>query len=160
MNRSKKTFRKSKKINRSKKNKKVNKSNKNKNIKRVGGCECGNTMHGGNLPPSQYYYALNDHNNDPISPSNIVDARQQPNLTGGSRKNKKRKMKGGMNGTSFLSTLTDPIFNTSSMMNPILSYGTVAGGLSASNLLTGSPDVDNSNTTQLSNINIENNHMV
>ena len=157
MNRSKKTFRKSKKSNRSKRNKKVNLSKKHK--KMGGGCGCGNTMHGGNLLPSQYYYSLNDHNNDPIAPSNIIDARQQPNLTGG-RKKKMRKMKGGMNGTSFLSTLTDPIFNTSSMMNPILSYGTVAGGLSASNLLTGSPDVDNSNTTQLSNINIENNHMV
>jgi hypothetical protein len=131
MNRSKKTFRKSKKSNRSKKNKKVNISKKHK--KMGGGCGCGNNMHGGNLPPSQYYYSLNDHNNDPIAPANIIDSRQQPNLTGGRKRI--RKMKGGMNGTSFLSTLTDPIFNPASMTNPIMSYGNVAGGLSANNLL-------------------------
>ena len=157
MNRSKKTFRKSKKSNRSKKNKKVNLSKKHKKMR--GGCGCGNTMHGGNLLPSQYYYPVNDHNNDPIAPSNIIDARQQPNLIGG-RKNKMRKMKGGMNGTPMLYTLTDPIFNPSSMTNPIMSHGTVAGGLSANNLLTGAPTVENINTTQLSNINIENNRIV
>lgn len=159
MNRSKKTFRKSKKVNRSKKNRKVNLSKKHKkNIKMDGGCGCGNNMHGGNLQPSQYYYPLNDHNNDPITSANIIDVRQQPNLTGGRKK--MRKMKGGMNGTSFLYTLTDPIFNSSSMTNPIMSYGNVVGGLSANNLLNGSPTLENVNTTQLSNINIENNHLV
>jgi len=156
MNRSKKTFRKSKKSNRSKKNKKVNISKKHKKI--GGGCGCGNNMHGGNLQPSQYYYSLNNHNNDPIAPSNIIDARQQPDLKGGRKK--MRKMKGGMNGTSMLYTLTDPIFNTASMTNPIMSYGNVAGGLSANNLLMGSPALENINTTLLSNSNIENNAIV
>jgi len=154
MNRSKKTFRKSKKSNKSKKNKKVNISKKHKKM----GGGCGNNMNGGNLLPSQYYYSLNDHNNDPIAPSNIIDSRQLPNLKGGRKRI--RKMKGGMNGTSMLSTLTDPIFNSASMTNPIMSHGTVAGGLSANNLLTGAPTVENINTTQLSNINIENNAIV
>lgn len=157
MNRSKKIFRKSKKMNHIKSKKVNSRSRKNKQNIKKGGCGCGNTMHGGNLVPSQYYYSLNDHNNDPISPANVVDARQQPNLTGGRKK--MRKMKGGMNGTPFLYTLTDPIFNSSQMTNPIISYGTVAGGLSANNLLTGAPTLENINTTQLSDINIEN-HIV
>ena len=159
MNRSKKTFRKSKKSkksNRSKKNKKTNLSKKHK--KMGGGCGCDNNMNGGNLQPSQYYYSLNDHNNDPIAPSNIIDSRLQPNLTGGRKK--MRKIKGGMNGTPMLYTLTDPIFNTASMTNPIMSYGNVAGGLSANNLLIGSPTVENTDTTKLSNINIEKNAIV
>jgi hypothetical protein len=153
MNRSKKTFRKSKKSNRSKKNKKTNLSKKHK--KMGGGCGCDNNMHGGT---SQYYYSLNNHNNDPNAPNNIIVSRQLPDLKGGRKRI--RKMKGGMNGTSMLYTLTDPIFNTPSMTNPIMSYGNIAGGLSANNLLMGTPTVENTDTTKLSNINIENNAIV
>jgi hypothetical protein len=97
--RSNKRFRKSNKTNKknkqkrsSSKQKRTSGSKRNKMQKQKGGnCGCGSTMHGGNLQPSPYYYALNDHANDPLAPASIIAPRQLPD------------MKGGMNGTQLLS---------------------------------------------------------
>ena len=146
--RSNKRFRKSnKKMNsRNKRNKhsqnKRNKHSRNKrnkhsrNIQKGGNCGCGSTMHGGNLQSSPYYYPLNDHANDPLAPSTIISSRQLPD------------MKGGMNGTQLFSTVSDPFFNTDSLKNPVLSFGTSAGAVSQNNILTQSPSLENTNLTQ------------
>ena len=142
--RSNKRFRKSNKTNKknkqkrsSSKQKRSSGSKRNKMQKQKGGnCGCGNTMHGGNLQPSPYYYPLNDHANDPLAPASIIDSRQLPD------------MKGGMNGTQLFSTVTDPFFNTDSLKNPVLSFGTSAGAVSQNNILTQSPSLENTNLTQ------------
>ena len=138
--RSNKRFRKSNKTNKknkqkrsSSKQKRSSGSKRNKMQKQKGGnCGCGNTMHGGNLQPSQYYYPLNDHANDPLAPANVIDSRQL----------------GGMNGTQLFSSATDPFFNTDSLKNPVLSIGTLAGAVSQNNILTESPSLENTNLTQ------------
>jgi len=114
-----------------------NKRNKHsQNMQKGGNCGCGSTMHGGNLQPSPYYYALNDHANDPLAPASIIHSRQLPD------------MKGGMNGTQLFSAATDPFFNTDSLKNPVLSFGTSAGAVSQNNILTQSPSLENTNLTQ------------
>jgi len=114
-----------------------NKRNKHsRNIQKGGNCGCGSTMHGGNLQSSPYYYPLNDHANDPLAPSTIIASRQLPD------------MKGGMNGTQLFSTVSDPFFNTDSLKNPVLSFGTSAGAVSQNNILTQSPSLENTNLTQ------------
>jgi hypothetical protein len=162
----KQTFRKSKKNklsklsklskNTNKKSKYSKKSKKNvrSNKMKGGNCGCGNNiMHGGNLQTSQFYYPLNNHNNDPLAPTNIVDSRQLPNFVGGS----KRKMKGGMNGTSLFTAIPSPFFQSNNLLNPIISQGDIAGSISSNNILTGQPVLDNiSSTTQLSTIDIKN----
>jgi hypothetical protein len=121
----------------SSKQKRTSGSKRNKIQKQKGGnCGCGNTMHGGNLQPSPYYYPLNDHANDPLAPASIIDSRQLPD------------MKGGMNGTQLFSTVSDPFFNTDSLKNPVLSFGTSAGAVSQNNILTQSPSLENTNLTQ------------
>jgi hypothetical protein len=158
----KKTFRKSKKNKFSKLSKNINKKSNNskkskKNVRsnkmKGGNCGCGNNiMHGGNLQTSQFYYPLNNHNNDPLAPTNIVDSRQLPNFVGGS----KRKMKGGMNGTSLFTAIPSPFFQSNNLLNPIISQGDIAGSISSNNILTGQPVLDNiSSTTQLSTIDIK-----
>jgi hypothetical protein len=142
--RSNKRFRKSIKTNKknkqkrsSSKQKRTSGSKRNKMQKQKGGnCGCGSTMHGGNLQPSPYYYALNDHANDPLAPASIIHSRQLPD------------MKGGMNGTQLFSTVSDPFFNTDSLKNPVLSFGTSAGAVSQNNILTQSPSLENTNLTQ------------
>jgi hypothetical protein len=114
-----------------------NKRNKHsQNMQKGGNCGCGSTMHGGNLQSSPYYYPLNDHANDPLAPASIIDSRQLPD------------MKGGMNGTQLFSTASDPFFNTDSLKNPVLSFGTSAGAVSQNNILTQSPSLENTNLTQ------------
>ncbi len=117
----------------SSKQKRTSGSKRNKMQKQKGGnCGCGNTMHGGNLQPSQYYYPLNDHANDPLAPANVIDSRQL----------------GGMNGTQLFSSAADPFFNTDSLKNPMISIGTLAGAVSQNNILTESPRLENTNLTQ------------
>jgi hypothetical protein len=121
----------------SSKQKRSSGSKRNKMQKQKGGnCGCGSTMHGGNLQSSPYYYPLNDHANDPLAPASIIDSRQLPD------------MKGGMNGTQLFSAATDPFFNTDSLKNPVLSFGTSAGAVSQNTLLTESPSLENTNLTQ------------
>jgi hypothetical protein len=121
----------------SSKQKRISGSKRNKMQKQKGGnCGCGSTMHGGNLQASPYYYPLNDHANDPLAPASIIDSRQLPD------------MKGGMNGTQLFSAATDPFFNTDSLKNPVLSFGTSAGAVSQNTLLTESPSLENTNLTQ------------
>jgi hypothetical protein len=121
----------------SSKQKRTSGSKRNKIQKQKGGnCGCGSTMHGGNLQSSPYYYPLNDHANDPLAPASIIDSRQLPD------------MKGGMNGTQLFSTASDPFFNTDSLKNPVLSFGTSAGAVSQNNILTQSPSLENTNLTQ------------
>jgi hypothetical protein len=121
----------------SSKQKRTSGSKRNKIQKQKGGnCGCGSTMHGGNLQASPYYYPLNDHANDPLAPASIIDSRQLPD------------MKGGMNGTQLFSAATDPFFNTDSLKNPVLSFGTSAGAVSQNTLLTESPSLENTNLTQ------------
>ena len=137
--RSNKRFRKSNKRNKHSQNKrnKHSRNRRNRMRKQKGGnCGCGNTMHGGNLQPSQYYYPLNDHANDPLAAANIIASRQLPD------------MKGGMNGTQLFSSMTDPLFNTDSLKNPVFAFGTSAGAVSQNNLLTESPSLDNTNLAQ------------
>ena len=124
--------------NKNNKNKKTKKTTNNKKqTKQKGGnCCCGNTMHGGNLQSSPYYYPLNDHANDPLAAANIIASRQLPD------------MKGGMNGTQLFSSMTDPLFNTDSLKNPVFAFGTSAGAVSQNNLLTESPSLDNTNLAQ------------
>lgn len=134
--RSNKRFRKSNKRNKHSQNKR-SRNRRNRMRKQKGGnCGCGNTMHGGNLQSSPYYYPLNDHANDPLAPANIIDSRQLPNMSG------------GMNGTQLFSSMTDPFFNTDSLKNPVLAFGTSAGAVSQNNLLTESPSLDNTNLAQ------------
>jgi len=121
----------------SSKQKRTSGSKRNKMQKQKGGnCGCGSTMHGGNLQSSPYYYPLNDHANDPLAPSTIIASRQLPD------------MKGGMNGTQLFSTAADPFFNTDSLKNPVLSFGTSAGAVSQNNILTQSPSLENTNVAQ------------
>ena len=134
--RSNKRFRKSNKRNKHSQNKR-SRNRRNRMRKQKGGnCGCGNTMHGGNLQPSQFYYPLNDHANDPLAPATIIASRQLPD------------MKGGMNGTQLFSTATDTFFNTDSLKNPVFAFGTSAGAVSQNNLLTESPSLDNTNLAQ------------
>lgn len=137
--RSNKRFRKSNKRNKNTRNKrnKHSRNRRNRMRKQKGGnCGCGNAMHGGNLQSSPYYYPLNDHANDPLAPANIIDSRQLPNMTG------------GMNGTQLFSSMTDPFFNTDSLKNPVLAFGTSAGAVSQNTLLTESPSLENTNIAQ------------
>lgn len=137
--RSNKRFRKSNKRNKHSQNKrnKHSRNRRNRMRKQKGGnCSCGNTMHGGNLQSSQFYYPLNDHANDPLAAANIIASRQLPD------------MKGGMNGTQLFSSMTDPLFNTDSLKNPVFAFGTSAGAVSQNNLLTESPSLDNTNLAQ------------
>ena len=134
--RSNKRFRKSNKRNKHSQNKR-SRNRRNRMRKQKGGnCGCGNTMHGGNLQSSPYYYPLNDHANDPLAAANIIASRQLPD------------MKGGMNGTQLFSSMTDPLFNTDSLKNPVFAFGTSAGAVSQNNLLTESPSLDNTNLAQ------------
>ena len=83
-------------------------------------------------PGFKYTYPLNDHMNDPLAPSNIVDVRMQPNMTGGKRRRRKsrsRKMRGGS---------ADPFikaYESNTLSSPPIT--SLAGAANAANIITG-----------------------
>jgi hypothetical protein len=104
----------------------------------------------GGLANSSYYYPLNTHNTDPISPISITDSRLLPNVpftkhTGGKRSRKNnRKMKGGATDTTYLfSKLATPFFSASNFLNPVVGTGTAAGGFTANSILTNNANIVN-----------------
>lgn len=80
-------------------------------------------------PGFKYTYPLNDHMNDPLAPSNIVDVRMQPNMTGG-RRRKSRRMRGGSYIKAYESnTLSSPPFTS------------LSGASNAANIITGQDNI-------------------
>ena len=115
--------------------KEINKKRKNKSKKHF----FSKKIKGGNInPPSfetfgnsnQYYYPINNYNNDPSDSNNSISSRNLSNIVGG-KKNKKtkkmRKIKGGL----------DPFLGNGSMNNSLTSFGNVGQSVLGSNLVTG-----------------------
>jgi hypothetical protein len=98
-------------------------------------------------PDFKYTYPVNDHVNDPLAPSNIVDVRMQPNMTGGKRRRRKsrsRKLKGGS---------SDPFikaYESNTLSSP--PFTSIAGASTAVNIITGQ---ENSKMTYSDNIRTE-----
>ena len=140
----------SKKINRSRKTKKGKSRRYRKNGGKTGGTNCksftlggSKPFSGGNLAP----YQLNNHVNDPTNPSNIIDARQLPNIGetpikvgGRSRKqyNKLKKMKGG----NMIGSFSDFLLGTNTSSNPVLSFGTLPSAALSTSILAGAPPIN------------------
>lgn len=84
-------------------------------------------------PGFKYTYSLNDHMNDPLAPSNIVDVRMQPNMTGGRRprrrKSSKRRVRGG-SGDPFLKA-----YDLNLLSSPPIT--SMSGASTAANIITG-----------------------
>jgi hypothetical protein len=143
-----------------------NNKNKTKRIHRLkhkkmqlvkGGCDCGSNLHvikGGNLQASPYYYPLNDHIFDPLSPAAVSDARLLPNTydykplpqNGGNRKskskskkNRTRRMKGGFDVTGLFTTASFPF--GPQLANPLLSIGSTSGAFVSANIINGHADI-------------------
>jgi hypothetical protein len=95
-------------------------------------------------PGFKYTYPVNDHMNDPLAPTNILDVRMQQNMIGGRRKRRKtrsRKLRGGSN---------DPFINayeSNTLSSPPLT--SLAGATNAVNIITGQ---DNPSMTYSDNI--------
>lgn len=128
------------------------KSKKNLNKKRRNKSKKNKIMIGGNInPPSfqpfeqqsnQYYYRLNDYNNDPNN--NITSSRNLPDMIGGkkmkkTRKNKMRKIKGG-------TILPDFILGNSQMNNAVTSFANFSLADIAPTILSGN-SIDNNSVT-------------
>jgi hypothetical protein len=89
-------------------------------------------------PGFKYTYPLNDHMNDPLAPSNIVDVRMQPNMTGGRRRCRKsrsrsRRMRGGS---------SDPYikaYESNTLSSP--PFTSLSGASNAANIITGQDNI-------------------
>jgi hypothetical protein len=81
-------------------------------------------------PSNAYTYSKNILNNDPQSPSEIINSRQLPNNSFFSGGRKKRRMKGGAD--PYLQT-----YNTNSISNFALTSS--AGALTGADIITGNP---------------------
>jgi len=80
-------------------------------------------------PGFKFTYPVNTHVNDPIAPENVMSVRMQPNMTGGKRKTRSRKMRGGS---------TDPFikaYESNTLSSPPLT--SLAGATNAANIVTG-----------------------
>jgi hypothetical protein len=85
-------------------------------------------------PGFKYTYPLNDHMNDPLAPSNIVDVRMQPNMTGGRRrKSRSRRIRGGS---------SDPYIKAYES-NTLSSspFTSLSGASNAANIITGQDNI-------------------
>lgn len=96
-------------------------------------------------PVFKFTYPINDHINDPLAPSNIVDVRMQPNMTGGRRrrrrKSRSRKIRGGS---------SDPFikaYESNTLSSPPIT--SLTGASNAVNIVTGQ---DNPKMTYSDNI--------
>ena len=129
----------------SKKSRTTMKRRSQKKSKRGGGCGC--KMNGGsNEPPSfsnlpiRYFYSENTHQHDPLNPNTIVSSRTLPNIKGGKKSKKSYKhMKGG----DFMGKTSDALLGSQLSLNPVGSIGSVSGSMISSNLLSGTPNIEN-----------------
>ena len=80
-------------------------------------------------PGFKFTYPLNDHAHDPIAPVNVMSVRMQPNMVGGKRNNRSRRLRGGS---------ADPFikaYESNTLSSPPLT--SVAGATNAVNIITG-----------------------
>lgn len=95
-------------------------------------------------PGFKYTYPINEHIDDPLAPTNIVDVRMQPNMIGGRRRRRKtrsRKIRGGA---------SDPFikaYESNAVSSPPIT--SLTGSTTAVNIITGQ---DNSKMTYSDNI--------
>jgi hypothetical protein len=92
-------------------------------------------------PGFKFTYPLNDHTHDPIAPVNVMSVRMQPNMTGGKRKTRSRKIRGGS---------ADPFikaYESNTLSSPPLT--SLVGAANAANIITGQ---DNPKMTYSDNI--------
>ena len=87
--------------------------------------------------PGQYYYDVNNHNNDPNDPSVVMSTRNAPNMMGGKsrrrRGRKSRKMRGG-----------NLILGNGSLNNSLTSFGNLDGAFIGKSIFSGQPILDGS----------------
>ena len=119
-----------------------------------GDCGCNKPLiTGGNINPASFdgslsptkYYPLNTYENDPNNPSTVVGGRMLPNgsadvqyvQSGGRRRRKSRKIKGG-----------DILLGNHYSTNPFVNFGTTDGAIYGSRLITGATVVDPSPLNQ------------
>ena len=126
-----------------------NKSKKRCGHKNKKRCHCSRRIRkisGGNAnslnfqqSPGQYYYDVNNYANDPNDPSVVMSTRNAPNMLGGKRRRKSRKMRGGK---------MDLLLGNGQYNNPVTSFGNIDGALMGKNLFSGQSIQDGSVTNQ------------
>jgi hypothetical protein len=136
------------------KSRKISKKTTRKNRKsfrknKGGGCGCNKTlisMKGGNSSNASfdgtlskdYYYPYKDEGGNPNTPALLTNTRNLPNITGGKKSRRYRKIKGGS-----WSLLGDAYSN-----NPLASFLTMDGSIRSANLYSGNSQINPSISDQ------------
>jgi hypothetical protein len=137
----------------SKSNKRSNKRTHKKSLKRKtmrkrGGCGCSGRILGGSAGldrvSTQFFYPVNDQINNPNTPRDFINSERligdfsTPKFIGGKKK-RTRKQKGGMGNF---------ILGDGRNMDPITSFGTIAGLTNVNSTLLASPNMNSSTIIQ------------